>query len=37
LRGAKALSAAEQGDLDLIATDALALALYHLYAARSTR
>jgi murein L,D-transpeptidase YcbB/YkuD len=34
LRGAKTLSAAEQGDLDLIATDALALALYHLYAGK---
>jgi len=34
LRSAKVLSASEQGDLDLIATDALALAMYHLYAGK---
>ena len=34
LRSAKVLSATEQGDLDLIATDALGLAMYHLYAGK---
>jgi murein L,D-transpeptidase YcbB/YkuD len=31
LRAAKVLTPAEQADLDLLATDALALAMYHLY------
>ena len=34
LRAAKSLNAGEQADLDLIATDALALAMYHLYAGK---
>jgi murein L,D-transpeptidase YcbB/YkuD len=34
LRSAKQLSIAEQADLDLIATDALGLAMYHLYAGK---
>jgi murein L,D-transpeptidase YcbB/YkuD len=34
LRAAKALAPGEQADLDLLATDALALAMYHLYAGK---
>jgi murein L,D-transpeptidase YcbB/YkuD len=34
LRSAKSLSAAEQADLNLVATDALGLAMYHLFAGK---
>jgi murein L,D-transpeptidase YcbB/YkuD len=34
LRAAKTLSASDKADLDLIATDALGLAMYHLYAGK---